>query len=125
MTDSERKGNRWVGNLVKAGGLALFLIIGIVAISQDDQTIEPANGSSTQERSTAWMICKDSVKDRLNNPATADFSLLSTSIEGDDASGYDISGSLTAANDFGVEEEIAFSCQVRDGSVTASVASSN
>lgn len=62
----------------------------------------------------AWMACKDAVEAQLNNPATADFALMQTTIETE----Y-IDGILTAKNDFGVEQELQFHCE-RSGSTVTS-----
>ena len=108
----------------KAAGLALLVALLFWSVSSNDT---PANGGTEPDsglpQGEAWHNCKEAVRGLLNNPETADFSILSTTID-ETSNGYDIDGSLTAGNDFGVKQEIAFSCNVwPDGEVEAEVSS--
>lgn len=62
----------------------------------------------------AWIACKNAVQAQLNNPATADFALMQTTIEVDF-----IDGILTAENSFGVEQELQFHCERSGSTITA------
>jgi hypothetical protein len=70
-----------------------------------------ADGHHGVPRGEAWNDCKSAVREKLVNPDTADFTLLSTdfSAKGD---GWSITGTLKAKNDFGVEDELAYSCRI-------------
>jgi hypothetical protein len=63
----------------------------------------------------AWIACKDAVEAQLDNPATADFALMQSTIEADF-----IDGILTAENNFGVKQELQFHCE-RSGSAITDV----
>lgn len=61
-----------------------------------------------------WVACKNAVKSEVKNPATVDFSLLDTTINA-----TFIDGKLTAKNDFGVEQELQFHCNMSGETVTS------
>ena len=70
------------------------------------------SSSSGAHESDAWVACKDAVKGQLRNPATADFALMKTQIdEQDDGVGWRVEGVVTAKTDFGVEQEISYTCE--------------
>lgn len=107
------------------GTIAVLAVVGFVdqTFGEDETTPERANTTSFGE-GDAWLNCQDAVKDQLRNPATADFSMLSSDIERADDGWFEISGSLNAENDYGVKQEIGFSCRVKEGEpVQAEVAS--
>lgn len=113
MTDSKT-----MPTWAKALGLAVFILAGIFAVLNDgDGNGAPAAEQGVPE-SVAWGNCKEAVKAQLNHPATADFSILSTTIKQHGAV-YDIAGSLTAENGFGVESEIGFTCLVQEDGATS------
>jgi PBP1b-binding outer membrane lipoprotein LpoB len=73
-------------------------------------------GCSSDGKSSGapWVACKNAVKAQVTNPATADFALLSTTIED-----TVIDGKLTAKNDFGVDQELRFHCKMSGETVTS------
>jgi hypothetical protein len=75
-------------------------------------------GNDSKHEAIALMNCKDAVKERLRNPATAHFPLLDTNIE-DQSDGWVISGMVTAETDFGVKKELTYRCEAgSSGTVT-------
>lgn len=115
---SEVDAGRPTKNWIKVAAFTVAVGFVFWSVAQPDDP-EPASGD-TGAQAEAWTACKDAVTEQLSNPASADFSLLSTQIErdGDD---YSIAGTLTATNDFGAEKTIAFDCDVSGGQATASV----
>ena len=84
-------------------GVGLALIVVLAGCSSD--------GTSS---GAPWVACKNAVKAQVANPATADFALMSTTIED-----TVIDGKLTAKNDFGVEQELQFNCKMSGETVTS------
>ena len=54
--------------------------------------------------------CHQAVSIEFNNPATADWQSVFTTDYQKHANGYDVSGSVSAENDFGVKTDFTFSC---------------
>ena len=81
---------------------AALLLSSLAACSSDG----PSSGA-------AWVACQHTVEANLENPATADFSLMSTTIKT-----TFIDGTLTAENSFGVERELQFHCDLGGETVT-------
>lgn len=69
-------------------------------------------GGSASSGGAALVNCRNAVKAQIKNPATADFELLSTTIT--DAQ---ISGSVTAENDFGARKSLTYVCRISGDSV--------
>lgn len=72
------------------------------------------SGGSDSGSGAAWVACQHAVKAQLNNPATADFALMDTTMT--DAV---IDGTLTAENSFGVKQDLQFHCEMSGEQVTS------
>jgi hypothetical protein len=79
------------------GGCAALLVIG-------------SNESDKLHSSDALLACRAAVKAKLKNPATADFPFGGGSIDERSGGGWDVTGTLTAKNSFGVPQELVFTC---------------
>lgn len=119
MADEKKK---ITGKDVAIVAVLALVVFGFYQLGSSGSTDvpEPDGGVS---KSDAWGACKDAVEEQLRNPATVDFELLAADISEQPDGGWSIAGSLTAENDFGVEQDIGYSCKVdANGHVTAKVA---
>jgi len=94
----------------KGCGMVIFAAIIIAIIYAVFQGInsDSAGDSSDEIQAAAFKIAKQEVKSQLNNPATADFSLMSVTREKFGDNTYRIKGTLTAENSFGVEQALRY-----------------
>lgn len=102
--DAAPRNTNWtaVGVVV---GLGLIVLVA-VNCSGDDNSRGPSSGD-------ALVSCHHAVEAQLNNPATADFKTLQTTI-----TDTRITGVVEADNDFGVTQEISYTCSISGGAVT-------
>lgn len=94
----------------KGCGMVIFatIIIAIIYVVFQGINSDSAGDSSDEIQAAAFQIAKQEVKSQLNNPATADFSLMSVTREKFGDNTYRIKGTLTAENSFGVEQELRY-----------------
>lgn len=114
MTDQPQR--KPLSNKTKAGIFAAIVIFGGIGLATgNDDPESTGNGDTSQfGQGDAWLNCQDAVEEQLANPATADFSMLSSDIT-ESGDTFNVAGTLTAENAFGVEAEIEFTCEVTEG----------
>jgi hypothetical protein len=68
------------------------------------------SGDNSNHQSEVVSACHDALSDQFSNPATADWqSTLTTDVKRY-PNGYDVSGTVSAENDFGVKTDYYFRC---------------
>lgn len=118
--ESQKRANRSAAVIV--GGAAV--LVGALAVFAAMSDPTPSDGGRDSPGSAsegeAWGNCKDAVTAYLTNPATADFGLLSTTIDDVPGGGWRITGEVKGKNAFGVPSSFLYECQVGPaGSVTS------
>ena len=106
----------------KLAGIFAAVAFGVYVFFSVGHHASPADGDTPSvPRGEAWNSCKSAVAEQLRHPDSADFALLSTDFS-EVGAGWSITGSLKAENDYGVKDELGYSCKVApDGTVTAHV----